>query len=56
MSPPVEGGAMPHRKKGLPLDLKISVASINLVSEQRYGILKRAVDRSLNCYVICLNL
>ena len=31
--------------------VKISVQSINLVWEQRLGILKRAVDRSLNCHV-----
>ena len=30
--------------------LKISVESINLVWEQRFGILKRDVDRSLNCH------
>ena len=36
--------------------LQISVESINMVCKQRFGILKRDVDRSLKCHVIYLNL
>ena len=35
--------------------VKLSVEFINLVWEQRFDILKRAVDRSLNCHAICSN-
>ena len=35
--------------------VKLSVEFINLAWEQRFHILKRVVDRSLNCHVICLN-
>ena len=56
VSSPVEVGALRHSSQLTACLLKISVQSINLVWEQRFGILKRTVGRSLNCYVINLNL